>query len=36
MLYDLAIYFFYFLLEVLFWALLLQTATVANMKEKSL
>lgn len=36
MLSDLAVYFFYFLLEVLFWALLLQLAMHANMRQMSL
>ena len=36
MLLTLGIYFFYFMLEVLFWALLLQLASVANMHELSL
>lgn len=36
MLVDIAVYFAYFLLEILFWALLLQLATVANMHDMSL
>jgi len=36
MLLEIGVYFAYFLLEVLFWALLLQLAAVANMHEKSL
>jgi hypothetical protein len=36
MLLDLVVYFCYFMLEVLFWSLLLQLATYANMNDKSL
>ena len=36
MLLEIAVYFFYFLLEVLFWALLLQLASAAEMQERSL
>lgn len=36
MLVDIAVYFAYFMLEILFWALLLQLATVANMHDMSL
>lgn len=36
MLADIVVYFGYFMLEVLFWALLLQMATYANMHDMSL
>lgn len=36
MLADIVVYFAYFMLEILFWALLLQLATYANMHEMSL
>lgn len=36
MLLDIGVYFLYFLLEVLFWALILQLATIANMNSQSI